>query len=128
MFVVLDTNILVSSLWSKDGAPAKIVSMILQGILVPCYDCRILREYRDVLLCPKFQFTPYQVNTLLDLIKSTGQSIIAKTSQTFFEDKANKNFYEVALTSGAILITGNLKCFPKSSFIKSASEFLKNFE
>ena len=75
-----------------------------------------------------FQFVPHEVNVLLDLIKSTGQSIIAKTSQTFFKDKASKNFYEVALTSGAILITGNLKYFPKSSVIKSASDFLKKLE
>lgn len=128
MLVVLDTNILVSSLWSKDGAPAKIVSMILQGILVPCYDCRILREYRDVLLRPKFQFAPHEVNVLLDWIEISGEPIIAKTSQTFFEDKADKKFFEVALTCEAILITGNLKHFPKSPLIQSASEFLKNLE
>lgn len=97
--------------------------MILQNILVPYYDYRILCKYHDVLLPPMFQFAPHEVNVLLDLIKSTGQAIIVKTSQTVFEDKANKNFYEVALTSGAIPIIGNLKCFPKSSFIKSASEF-----
>lgn len=128
MLVVLDTNILVSSLWSKDGAPAKIVSMILQGILVPCYDYRILCEYHDVLLRPKFQFAPHEVSTLLDWIKISGQSIMAKTSQTFFEDKADKKFFEVALTCEAILITGNLKHFPKSPLIQSASEFLRNLE
>ncbi len=126
MFVVIDTNILVSSLWSRDGAPAKIVSMILQGILVPCYDYRILCEYHDVLLRPKFQFAPHEVNSLLDWIESTGQSIIAKTSQIIFSDIADKKFFEVALTCKAILITGNLKHFPKSSLIQNASEFLKN--
>ncbi len=128
MFVVLDTNILVSSLWSRDGAPAKIVSMVLQGTLIPCYDYRILREYHDVLLRPKFQFTPHEVNALLDWIESTGQSIITKTSQIIFSDTADKKFFEVALTCEAILITGNSKHFPKSSLIQSPSEFLSNFE
>ncbi len=53
------------------------------------------------------------MNSLLDWIEITGQCIIAKTSQTFFEDKADKKFFEVALTCEAILITGNSKHFPK---------------
>jgi len=28
MLVVLDTNVLVSALWSKDGDPAKILSLV----------------------------------------------------------------------------------------------------
>ncbi len=68
------------------------------------------------------------MNSLLDWIEISGESIIAKTSQTFFEDKADKKFFEVALTCEAILITGNSKHFPKSSLIQSPSEFLNNFE
>ena len=57
MLVVIDTNVLVSALWSKNGAPAKIISLVLQGKLIPCYDYRILSEYRTVLARPKFGFT-----------------------------------------------------------------------
>ncbi len=56
MLVVIDTNILVSALWSKNGLPAKILSMVVSGVLVPCFDDRILCEYKDVLNRPKFKF------------------------------------------------------------------------
>ena len=38
MLVVIDTNVLVSALWSKDGSPARVVSMMLSDIITPCYD------------------------------------------------------------------------------------------
>ena len=57
MLAVIDTNILVSALWSRNGAPARILSLIISGELIPCYDYRILCEYREVLTRPKFKFT-----------------------------------------------------------------------
>ena len=54
--VVLDTNILVSALWSKGGIPSKIVKMVLERELVICYDFRIMNEYKNVLNRPKFSF------------------------------------------------------------------------
>lgn len=42
MLVVMDTNILVSALWSKNGAPARAVGLVLSAHLVPCYDHRIM--------------------------------------------------------------------------------------
>ena len=47
MLVVIDTNVLVSALWSRNGAPARVVSMVLTDRLIPCYDYRILAEYRQ---------------------------------------------------------------------------------
>ena len=52
MFAVIDTNILVSALWSPGGPPAQILGLVLQGTVRPCYDYRIMEEYRDVLNRP----------------------------------------------------------------------------
>lgn len=67
MPVVIDTNILVSALWSRNGAPAGVVSMVLTGGIVHCYDYRILCEYREVLQRPKFGFSKSEINSLLSL-------------------------------------------------------------
>ena len=128
MQVVVDTNILVSSLWSKNGAPAKVISMILNGILTPCYDYRILAEYREVLLRPKFNFSESEVDALLGWFESFGKSVLATPLSVKFQDDDDKKSYEVAKYCHAILITGNLKHFPKDKNVMSVIDFLYEFE
>jgi putative PIN family toxin of toxin-antitoxin system len=128
MLVVVDTNILVSALWSKDGAPAKVISLILNEALIPCYDHRILSEYREVLKRPKFGFLKSEINSLLDWFKNIGRSIVAEPCNISFIDEADKKFYEVAKFCHAKLITGNLKHFPDDPDILSVAEFLEQYE
>ena len=125
MQVVIDTNILVSALWSRNGAPAKIISMVLSGTLVPCYDYRIMCEYREVLSRPKFGFTKAEVNSLLDWFESFGKSVVAEPCDGSFIDESDKKFYEVAKFCEAKLITGNLKHFPSEPSIVSVADFLE---
>lgn len=124
MLVVIDTNVLVSALWSRNGAPARVVSMVLTGELVPCYDYRILCEYREVLRRPKFRFSPGEINALLGWFEAYGRSVVAKPLDDEFTDEADKKFYEVAKFCGAMLVTGNLKHFPPDPQVISVSDFL----
>ena len=128
MLVVLDTNILVSSLWSRNGAPARVVSMILTGQLIPCYDYRILTEYRQVLCRPRFNFSDGEVDSLLEWIETSGRSIVADPINDPFIDESDKKFYEVAKFCGAILITGNLKHFPNDPQVMNVSSFLERIK
>ena len=128
MLVVLDTNILVSSLWSKNGAPARVVSMILTGQLIPCYDYRILTEYRQVLSRPRFNFSDGEIDSLLEWIETSGRYIVADPINDPFIDESDKKFYEVAKFCGAILITGNLKHFPNDPQVMNVSSFLERIK
>ena len=125
MLVVIDTNILVSALWSRSGAPARAVGLVLSGHLIPCYDHRIMLEYRQVLQRPKFRFRPSEINALLDWFKQTGRSVIPAPVDISFVDEADRKFYEVATYCGAVLITGNLKHFPNDDAVMSVSDFLE---
>ena len=127
MHVVIDTNVLVSSIWSKNGSPAKVLSMVLSGILTPCYDYRILNEYREVLMRPKFDFSESEVNALLDWIQSYGKSVVATPINIEFTDEEDKKFYEVAKYCNAKLITGNLKHFPEDKDVISVNDFLNKY-
>jgi len=127
MLVVVDTNILVSALWSRDGAPAKVISLILNDTLVPCYDHRIMSEYREVLERPKFGFSKSEINSLLDWFESIGRSIVSEPCDSSFIDEADKKFYEVAKFCRAKLITGNLKHFPDDPDVLSVAEFLDQY-
>lgn len=125
MLVVVDTNILVSALWSRNGAPARAVGLVLSGQLTPCYDHRIMLEYRQVLQRPKFRFQPSEINALLAWIKQSGRSVVPAPVDIPFVDEADRKFYEVAKYCGAVLITGNLKHFPNDDVVMSVSDFLE---
>ncbi len=125
MPVVIDTNILVSALWSRNGAPARAVGLVLSGRLTPCYDHRIMLEYRQVLQRPRFRFRPGEINSLLDWFKQAGRSVVADPVDLPFADEADRKFYEVAKYCGAVLITGNLKHFSDDDTVMSVSDFLE---
>lgn len=125
MLVVIDTNVLVSALWSRRGAPAKVVSMILTDQLIPCYDYRMMCEYREVLARSKFGFTKDEINALLGWIEAYGRSVLAPPLNNIFIDEDDKKFYEVAKYCNATLITGNLKHFPADPCIMNVTEFLE---
>lgn len=128
MLVVIDTNVLVSSLMSRNGSPAKIVSMVLRGEIIPCYDFRIINEYKNVLNRPKFGFSPAEIKSLLDWFEFGGFSVVAEPIDDEFIDESDKKFYEVAKSSGAILITGNLKHYPVDNQVLSVLDFLEKYK
>ena len=124
MNVVIDTNVLVSSLWSKNGTCANILYKVLNYELTVVYDQRILHEYKSILERPKFGFTKDEVKAIIDFIKNEGLCIVAKPLDLNFKDESDKKFYEVAKSIGCKLITGNKKHFPDDNGIVSPSEFL----
>jgi putative PIN family toxin of toxin-antitoxin system len=126
--VVIDTNILVSALWTNDGKPAKVISLLQSGEIVPYYNAEILQEYIDVLFRPKFKFNRVDIEVLLLRIVRDGISVTAAPTEVHFTDKTDQKFYEVAVQCGAKLITGNLKHFPKDGIAVSAGDFIQNLE
>jgi len=122
--VVLDTNILVSSLLAS-GPPAVIVDLVADGNIIPFYSNPILREYWEVLSRKKFGFNSAQVTRLIDDIVRTGFAVEGK--QINKNKKVNEDdsiFYDDALEAKAYLVTGNIKHFPKESFIVTHAQFL----
>ena len=128
MLAVVDTNILVSAFWSRNGNPARIIGLIQNRIIAPCYDYRILEEYEEVLSRARFEFNELEIYDFLSQIKHDGMSIVAKAIDIPFVDKSDKKFYEIAKQCNAILITGNIKHYPVEEFILTPGEFLKLFE
>ena len=126
--VVLDTNILVSALWSKDGNPNKIVRMMLSGEITNYYSDDTMEEYKDVLFREKFinKFSYNAVNELTKKIVKLGKKVVVCNSDILLTDEDDRAFYDVAKTVNAILITGNIKHYPDEDFIMTPSEFLTN--
>ncbi|MDR3295711.1 MAG: putative toxin-antitoxin system toxin component, PIN family [Clostridiales Family XIII bacterium] len=65
MNVVLDTNILVSALWSDGSSPAKVVRLIPDRAIQLYLNTEILTEYHEVLTRSKFGFSALNREKLL---------------------------------------------------------------
>lgn len=130
MKIILDTNVLVSGLLSPFGSPGKIMRMVTIGDLELCYDARILCEYRDVLLRPKFHFDQTHVDYLLDQIKACGHEVMGEPLAERLVDQDDEPFLEIALAGKArCVVTGNLKHYPAKKrqgvLVVSPTEFLE---
>lgn len=133
MLIVLDTNVLVSALITPFGNAARILDMIIHGDLRLLYDDRILSEYHEVLLRPKFGFAISDVDTLLDYFETEGIKITSSLINEPLVAKDDIPFLEVAISGTAsVLITGNKRHYQiksKGSLkIMSPEEFLKFLE
>lgn len=128
-FAVIDTNVIVSALISKniDSNPGKVFRAIVQERIVPLYNDEILAEYRCVLSRPKFHLSPYLIETVLKAIIVDGLNLDRVPATGIdFPDPKDIVFYEIAISKeNAYLVTGNIKHFPVRSFIVSPAEMVE---
>jgi len=128
MNIVLDTNVLVSALWSANSKPAAIVNAVLACRFTACYDYRILDEYTKVLHRPKFKFNDWEINSLLDHIIKNGISVIPEPLPNIsFTDESDKKFVEVSKFCDAYVVTGNIKHYPIDPCIITVAEFCERY-
>ena len=125
--VVIDTNVLVSSLLNSKGNPAKIIKLVGTLKVQLYYNAEIIKEYNRVLHYPKLKITQHQIDSILNLITEHGIAIEAKKSTFEMTDEDDRIFYDIAKQSGSLLVTGNLKHYPKEAFILAPTEFLAKY-
>lgn len=128
IYAVIDTNVLVSALFSISGTsnPSIIIRKIIDGVITPLYNEDILAEYEEVLNRDKFPFRKADIDWLISAFLDYGISLDRTAiSDEIFIDKDDIVFYEVALSKeDSFLVTGNIKHFPKKPFIVTPAEML----
>jgi putative PIN family toxin of toxin-antitoxin system len=122
--VVLDTNILVSAMLTINGIPARITEMALDGELSVCYNSNILLEYNNVLYRPQFNFNAKKVQNIVSTITELGIELMPTASNFPMTHESDRKFYDLHKAANAILITGNIKHFPKESTIIKPADFI----
>jgi putative PIN family toxin of toxin-antitoxin system len=125
--LVLDTNVIVSAFINPQGKPSEIIKIILSRKAELCYNAVILSEYENVMMRPKFSkvIDSNNVRRFINLVRSIGISFNTLPGNVKLPDESDRIFYDTARESGSILISGNLKHFPKEPFIMSPVDFLK---
>lgn len=128
IYAVIDTNVLVSALITKnpEAATAKAVRFLLDNGFVAMYDADIIAEYEDVLHRSKFPILPEVADALISYIVEHG----VEASRVIFEepmpDEDDRVFYEVTLSKeDSSLVTGNLKHYPTSPRVITPADFVK---
>ena len=131
-YAVIDTNVVVSSLLSKTSNPGVIVSLVEKGTIIPLFNEEILNEYEDVLSRNKFPFTEKTIDKTLRTFVNKGISLDRTETNEKFFDQDDVVFYEIVLTSNkereSYLITGNIRHFPKKTFVVTPSQMLEIIE
>ena len=126
--VVLDTNVLVSALWTPVGNCSTIVSLILADRIVPCLNHQIIDEYRVVLSRPRLAFPRGQTEEFLKEIADRGLMVTITSPSTFsMTDEADRKFYDTARACKAFLVTGNVRHYPKDPLVITPAQFLSRF-
>jgi uncharacterized protein len=115
MRIVLDTNVLVSGLHNPDGAPGRIIDLVMGGQIRLLYDDRILGKYLDVLARPELGIDPSLARAVIGYIRLSGERVtpLPLPADTL-PDPDDLPFAEVAVSGAAdALVTGNARHFSK---------------
>ena len=130
IYAVIDTNVLVSALITKnpEAATAKVVRLLLEQEFVPLYDADIIAEYEDVLHRSKFPILKETAEALISFIIETGIESSRVNFAESMPDEDDRVFYEVSLSQeDSFLVTGNLKHYPSSPRVITPAQFLEVF-
>ncbi len=132
MKAVIDTNIFLSALINRLGAPAKIRRHWLDERFTLITSPSVEFEYIDVLShAPKVRLEDAQV--FLEEVRSFALFVPVSGSLKICKDPDDDKFLETAIESSAdFLVTKNLKHFPRKSYgnvrIVNVATFLKELE
>ncbi len=103
--------------------------MLLDGRIIPVITDGIFNEYGEVLRRKKFRSPEESVSVLLDEIRKKSRMIKPALSDVELPDEKDRPFLDALLTEDeTILITGNLKHFPRHERIMTARDFLALYD
>ena len=127
-YAVIDTNVLVSAMLKWSSVPGSILQLVFDGIIVPVVNEKIIDEYREVLLRPKFKLNYGIIERLLYRISEAGIFLTGEKIDIDLPDEDDRVFYEVVMESRkdeeSYLVTGNIKHFPAEHFVVTPRQMI----
>ncbi len=129
VYLILDTNVIVSSLLKEGSLPHLVVEGALKGLFSFFYSEAMMLEYESVLKRPKFGFGA-DAEILLSVVRTLGEKCAPKKTEVPLPDPDDRVFYDVYQTLHKVhpqtyLVSGNLRHYPREENIVSPREFLE---
>ena len=134
IYAVIDTNVIVSSLLTRnhDSATVRVMNAVYEGKVIPLVCDEILGEYEEVLHRAQLKLDPAKCDYILSLIRDQAEPMHPVHTDASMPDEDDRIFFEIALAGQDVfdsrLVTGNLKDYPKADFVISPSEFCIQFD
>lgn len=128
---VIDTNVLISGMLNPNGAPGKIVDLMISEKILPVIDDRILCEYLSVLRRDVFKkyFSGFERRNLEEFLIESSFHVNPDLKITGLPDSGDVPFLETALFLKIPLVTGNIRHFSAEYKMKceifTPAEFLR---
>jgi uncharacterized protein len=130
--IVLDTNVIVSAAIGIAGPPARLVDHVLLGLAQAVTSTTVIAEYRDVVRREKFRPHGFPPPWLEYLITNSLQLPDPPAWPHPIPDPKDSPFLALAKVSGAWLVTGNLRHFPRTAragvTVLSPADYLARLE
>ena len=135
-YAVIDTNVIVSSLLSKneDSATVKTIFKIFDKTIIPVFSKEIIAEYSEALSRGKFKnkFSAKNVHKAIKMILDNGIELSGIQTEEKPSDPKDVIFYEVTMdsrqTADTFLVTDNIKDFPIKPFVVTPKEMMEIIE
>jgi len=113
MTAVLDTNVLVSALWSPQGSPAQVVTAAYAGSFDPVVSEDIMDEYFRVLTSRELSLPVPAVREMLAWFRQFLLPLPPPLAPHRCHDPGDQKLLDAALAAqAALLVTGNRRHFP----------------
>ena len=133
IYLIVDTNVVVSSLLKEQTPPWRIINKDARFSIVFCANDDIMAEYKAVLHRAKFGFTKGMIDSFFANFNRGLYPVSRKRLCFDLPDPKDACFYEAYLimrqkSDFSFLVTGNLRHFPKDDHILSPRELLDLLE
>ena len=99
---------------SPNGAPARILNLVINGNITVVLDARIFTEYSAVLKREKFSFPQDAINEIIVFIQREGVFISPLPLTCTIPDPGDLPFIEVSYHTKVPVVTGNIRHFKGS--------------
>lgn len=114
--IVLDTNVIVAALRSRNGASNKLMSLVGTGKFIPCISIGLILEYEDFLSRKLHKLTKSEIKQFLDYICSVSKHIkVHFLWRPTLKDPSDDMLLELAVAANAThIVTYNLADFKEA--------------
>ena len=130
MKVVLDTNVVISALLTRQGICQRVLDYVFDQRGLWLSD-QIQAEYDDVLHRPDFKFSSADIEGFSTKVDICGQRMDPTRAPYKTKDPQDQMFLDLAFSAGVdFLVTGNIKDYPTTTRLPfqiiKPTDFLKH--
>ena len=105
MYVVIDTNIIVSALLKEESNPRKLLDLVITDEIIPIITREILSEYKEVLKREKFGFDVELIDGLFEILAKKWRYIETSIVKNNNCDKGDLFIYSAYIEHSKICAT-----------------------